>query len=119
MNMEAERLSPPSYPASKAAATLVYPHFARHPVAVPDIETISAILDAAFWASLRREEGYAPRISLAFVAPAEVTRPLLFERPIPLTPESLTRVSPAVVLPGSHLGVRRARGWVVVWGTTR
>ena len=119
MNMEAERLSPPSYPASKAAAILLHPHFARHPVAAPDIETISAILDAAFWASLRREEGYAPRISLAFVAPGEVTDALRLERPFSLTPESLTRVSPAVVRPGIHLGVFREREELWVWGATR
>jgi hypothetical protein len=117
--MEAERLSLPSYPASKAAAVLVYPHFARHLGAVPDIETIEAIVDAAFWASLRREEGYTPRISLAFVAPSQVTRPLRLERPIPLTPESLTRVSPAVVRPGIHLGVGREGDELWVWGATR
>jgi hypothetical protein len=117
--MEAERLSPPSYPASKAAATLVHPHFARHLGAVPDVETIAAMLDTAFWASLRREEGYTPRISLAFVAPGEVTRPLRLERPIPLAPESLTRVSPAVVRPGIHLGVFREQEELWVWGATR
>jgi len=31
----------------------------------PDAATIEAIIDAAFWASLRREENYAPKISLA------------------------------------------------------
>src|SRR5687768_12794626 len=32
---------------------------------MPDAETIEAVIEAAFWASLRREEGYTPRISLA------------------------------------------------------
>ena len=77
------------------------------------------MLDTAFWASLRREEGYTPRISLAFVAPDEVPSPLRFERPIPLTPESVTRVSPAVVRPGMHLGVSREREELWVWGATR
>ena len=79
--MEAEYLIPPSYPASRAAAILVHPHFARHPSEAPGVDTIEAIVDAAFWASLRREEGYVPRISMAFAAPDEVKRPLRIERP--------------------------------------
>jgi len=117
--MEAEYLIPPSYPASRAAAILVHPHFARHPSDAPGVDTIEAIVDAAFWASLRREEGYVPRISLAFAAPDEVKRPLRFERPLRLTPETLTRVSPAVLRPGIHLGVWREQDELWVWGATR
>ena len=50
--MEAEHLTLPSYPASRAAAVSIHPHFARHTAAAPPIETIQAIIDAAFWASL-------------------------------------------------------------------
>jgi len=45
--------------------------------------------------------------------------PLIFERPLPLDPSALTRVSPAVERPGIHLGVWRARNELCVWGTTR
>ena len=38
-------------------------------LAPPDAEDIEAIIDAAFWASLRREEGYVPKISLALLPP--------------------------------------------------
>ena len=34
-------------------------------------QAIEAITDAAFWASLRREEGYSPKISLAFLPPEQ------------------------------------------------
>lgn len=109
---------------------MIVPHFARHLATappggesqlapVPDIETVQAIVDAAFWASLRREEGYAPRISLALVAPEQVARPLRFERPLPLSPESLTRVAPAVERPGIHLGIWREGDGLWVWGATR
>jgi len=37
--------------------------------AVPDAETIESMINAAFWASLRREEGYTPKISMAFLSP--------------------------------------------------
>ena len=42
----------------------------------PDEEAIETIVDAAFWASLRREEGLWPRISLALVPPDAVGQPL-------------------------------------------
>ena len=44
---------------------------ATGPVAfAPDTQTLEAIIDTAFWASLRREEGYSPKISLAFLPPS-------------------------------------------------
>jgi hypothetical protein len=123
-------MTQPAYPAARAAAILTQPHFARHlaatqpdgesePAPIPDVETIEAIVDAAFWASLRREEGYAPRISLAFAAPHQLAHPLKFERPLPLSPQSLTRVAPAVERPGIHLGIWRERDELCVWGATR
>jgi hypothetical protein len=118
------------YPPAQAVASDVHEHFARHLgaaqaeghgelAAVPDRAAIEAMIDAAFWASVRREEGYAPKISLAFVGAAEVPRPLKFERPLPLLPEALTKLAPAVERPGIHLGVGRIDGELRVWGMTR
>jgi hypothetical protein len=90
-----------------------------HLASLPEAETIETLIDAAFWASLRREEGYTPTISLAFLSPEEAAQPLLLERPLPLTPAALTRVAPAVERPGIHLGVWRDRDELYVWGTTR
>src|SRR2546429_8153612 len=96
-------------PAARAISPKVQAYFARHAAdgrqsqgraTVPDAETIEAIIDAAFWASLRREEGYTPRISLAFLSLEEATHPLIFQRPLPLHPAILTRVGPAVERPG-------------------
>jgi len=120
----------PTYPAARAAAPRIHARLTAHaeevrrcgrlPVAtMPSVETIEAIVSAAFWASLRREEGYAPRISLAFVSPIEAARPLLFERPLPLEAAPLTRVAPAVERAGIHLGVWADNGELTVWGTTR
>jgi hypothetical protein len=89
------------------------------PVAAPDAEAIEAIIEAAFWASLRREEGYMPRISLALVEPDAVRSSLKFERRLPLAAQSLTRLSPAVERPGIHLGVWRDEEQFFVWGATR
>jgi hypothetical protein len=118
-----------AYPAARLVAPVVRAHFAEHideaaarGLAVadaPPLDAIEAMIEAAFWASLRREEGYIPKISLAFVSPASAKNPLRFARPLPLEPAALTRVAPAVERAGIHLGVQRdAEGWSV-WGTTR
>jgi len=115
----------PTYSAARAVAPRVRAHFARlieaagAAAAVPDADAIEAIIDAAFWASLRREEGYMPRISLAFVSPTEAVHPLQFERPLPLAPAALTRVAPAVERAGIHLAVWRDGDEWTVWGTVR
>jgi len=119
-----------TYSAARTISPKLHAYFARHSeeavkragesvAPLPDAETIEALIDAAFWASLRREEGYAPKISLAFLAPEEAPRPLMLDRPLPLTPDALTRVAPAVERPGIHLGVWRKDGELCVWGTTR
>lgn len=124
-------MSDPAYPAARAVAPRIQAHFARHavptrsagrlsPSAVPDAADIEAIIDAAFWASLRREEGYVPRISLALLLPEQAPHPLRFERPLPLSPSTLVRVAPAVERPGIHLGLSHgSTGDLRVWGTTR
>jgi hypothetical protein len=86
--------------------------------AQPDAQAIEAIIDAAFWASLRREEDYSPKISLAFLPPEQAGRAMRFERLLPLTPSALSRLAPAVERPGIHLGVWRDRDTLCVWGTT-
>jgi hypothetical protein len=119
-----------TYAAARTVAPRVQAYFARrraeadshsqeHLAALPEAETIEAVIDVAFWASLRREEGYMPRISLAFLSPDEAVHPLLFERPLPLDPAVLTRVAPAVERPGIHLGVWRNGDGLSVWGTSR
>jgi hypothetical protein len=117
------------YGGANAAAPRVAAHFARHIDAAqrngqqtapaPSVTTVEAIIDAAFWTSLRREEGYMPRISLAYLPPEQSPRPLLFERPLPLAPTFLARVAPAVERAGIHLGVWQRGGELCVWGTTR
>jgi hypothetical protein len=119
----------PDYPAARAFAGRLQDHFTRHAAAglrgsaagtpLPDAATIEALVDAAFWASLQREEGSPPEISLAFLPPDRAARPLMLAPPLPLGPRALARLAPAVERPGIHLGVWRDRGELVVWGTTR
>jgi hypothetical protein len=121
----------PTYRAARAVASTIEAHFARHITAArgrdeqelapePDQLAIEAIIDVTFWASLRREEGRSPKISLAFFPHEQVPQPLIFERPLPLTPDVLTKLGPAVERPGIHLGVwRDETGELHVWGATR
>jgi len=119
----------PAYPAARVVAPKVHAHFAQHAeeaqrrgaivAAVPDADVIEALIDAAFWASLRREETYVPKISLAFASAADSVHPLLFDRPLPLGPAALVKVAPAVERPGIHLGVSTVDSELRVWGTIR
>ncbi len=118
-----------AYPAARIVSPRVHAYFTRQRAetragngrlaTLPDTATIQAIVDAAFWASLRREEGFIPKISLAFLSPEETDSALLFERPLPLDPGILTKVAPAVERPGIHLGVSPGPGELCVWGATR
>jgi hypothetical protein len=118
------------YAAARLAAPRIWSHFTRHLDAarergrlidalLPDPRDMEAAIDAAFWASLRREEGYVPKISLAVLPPERTAHPLLFEHALPLTPAALTKVAPAVERAGIHLGVWREGGELRVWGTLR
>jgi hypothetical protein len=120
----------PAYPPPRAVAATLKEHFARYIASArqqgqqdlatePDTRTIETIIDAAFWASLRREEGYFPKISLALLPPEQAEQPLMFERQLPLIPIALSRLAPAVERPGIHLGVWHQGNDLCVWGTTR
>jgi hypothetical protein len=102
-----------------AAAEQIYAHFLKHSADAPGAATIEALIDAAFWASLRREEGFIPKISLAYVGPHSIARPLKFGSALPLSSRPLTRLAPAVERPGIHLGVWPENGALKVWGATR
>ncbi len=123
-------MSSPAYPAARAVAPIVHAHFAKHIAAArqrggtigqdaPAAADIEAVIEAAFWASLRREEGFVPKISLALLSPELTSHPLRFARSLPLTPASLVKVAPAVERAGIHLGVWHEDGTLKVWGTTR
>jgi hypothetical protein len=119
-----------TYQAAKTAAPAIERHFTQLlAVAVqqgevdlapePPLSVIEAIIDVAFWASLRREEGRSPKISLAYLPPLLAGDPLIFEERILLTPHVLTKLAPAVERSGIHLGIWDEDGELYVWGTTR
>ena len=121
-------LSEPTYLAARMVAPALAVHFAQHwadaarlggpPLAPPPpAALIEAVIDVAFWASLRREEGRPPRISLALLTPEAAVRPLLFAHHLRLTPQTLIKLAPAVEQPGIHLGIGEDEKGLYVWGT--
>lgn len=119
-----------SYPAARAVASKVQALFARHIAYAraqgrtdlcdePDAGDIETLIDAAFWASLRREEGMTPTISLALLPPEGAKQAIKFASELPLRPSALAKLAPAVERPGIHLGIWRRNGDLNVWGTSR
>src|SRR5437773_2554556 len=117
----------PSYPAARvvakrleeriAVSKTAYKNGTRAPK--PDAGSIEEIITTAFWASLLREEGHSPRISIAFVPPEQSIRPLKFSPPVRLDATQLSRIAPAVEKPGIHIGVWSYEGDLYAWGVTR
>ncbi len=123
-------MTEPTLSAARSMAQRVHTHFAEHVRTEreaghadigpqPDEAAIEALIDVAFWASLRREEGRGPKVSVALVPPSHTDLPLLFEQGLPLTPDILTRLAPAVDRPGIHLGVWRTGDALSIWGASR
>ena len=119
-------MRPSTYAAAATAAPRVHAYFADHaaafgadPILLPSVESVERLIDAAFWTSLRREEGYVPRISVAYIDPAHARDAMAFERPLPLAPAPLARIAPAIERPGIHLAAFPADGELSVWGTVR
>ena len=120
---------PPTYAAAQLAAERIHRHLAIHSVpaqisaehaaTLPDSATLAALIDAAFWTSLRREEGYIPRISLAFVGPEQVDDAVAFATSLSLEPKHLTKLAAAVERAGLHLGVWPQQDELRVWGIAR
>jgi hypothetical protein len=118
-----------TYRAAGLVMPIVEAHFAGHPLAAKilgeedlvshrDAHVIEAIIDIAFWASLRKEEGRSPKISIALLPPDQAEQAILFQYKIVLDPEALTKLAPGVERPGIHVGVWYDDHGLYIWGTT-
>lgn len=121
-------ISEPTYLAAKMVSNVIREHFEEQyelhrqgkveAMLVPDQYVIEGIIDTAFWASLRHEEGYTPKISVAYLPPNEGENNLVLQHKQRLTPHNLVKMSPAVIEPGIHLGVWFDEDNLYIWGTT-
>ncbi len=117
----------PAYAAAPLAAQRIHAFFQRNPLApseclatLPDPATLASLIDIAFWTSLRREENFTPRITIAYAGPQQVTKPISFATPFSLVPSDLTRIAAAVDRAGIHLCAwPNQAGELQVWAIAR
>ncbi|RYE27722.1 MAG: hypothetical protein EOP42_18875 [Sphingobacteriaceae bacterium] len=125
-----KKLPDTTYQAARTVSASVAYHFKQHFEAArlngvtklapePVAAIVEVLLDVAFWASLGREEGHSPKISLALLPPEMAGMPMVFKHRMALLPNILTKLAPAVEHPGIHLGVWVEDGELYIWGTTR
>jgi hypothetical protein len=118
-----------TYQAAKTASILLENHFKdliaialekgeQKIASIPNQQTIETIINVAFWASLRKEEGRAPKISISFLSPEEAEQPLHFGVRLPLNADTLAKLAPGIERAGVHLGVWEENGIIYIWGTT-
>jgi len=118
-----------TYKAAREVSQTIIQHFVNSTAAalnrgatnlagIPDVKIVEAIVDVAFWTSLRKEEGNTPRISLVYLSPDQANKNLLLNKPLLLTPENLTRLAPGLERAGIHVGVYLMEGELYIWGTT-
>ena len=124
-------MSQPAYPAARIVAPKIFAHFAMHEQKArergravvappPDEATIEALIDAAFWASLRREESYIPKISLAFVDAGRGDAPDAVRPPAAARyPPRWSRWRRPSNGPASTWACALAKDGLSVWGTVR
>ena len=119
----------PTYQAAKFIAKKVESIFEKHLrnakesgeddlAPLPSATFVERIVDASFWASLRKEEGHSPKISLAFVPAEQAGNPLKFKQRLKLSPDVLTKIAPGVERAGIHIGVWHDNDELFIWGTT-
>ena len=87
------------------------------PVLLVSVEELTTLINVAFWASFKKDEGRAVTIAVQYAPPDKVERPFLLQHPVPYTDEHLIRLSP--VLPGATVacGVwKDATDQLVIWG---
>jgi hypothetical protein len=118
-----------TYQEAKSASTYLEMHFkdliasalekGEQKVApAPDRATIEAIINVAFWASLRKEEGHSPKISIAFLSPEEAEQPLYFGVRLPFNTDTIVKLAPGIERPGVHLAIWVENDSLYIWGTT-
>jgi hypothetical protein len=89
----------------------------KHPDEPSEAE-LAQLLSAAFWVSLQQEEGRSVRPALALLPADAASNAFVFQNPLPLTPETLARLGPAIPHNRRAVGLSRvADGGLEIWGT--
>jgi hypothetical protein len=87
--------------------------------ATPSEIDLRTLIEGAFWASLRKDEGHEVTFVLSYEEPDHGDGAFVFLRPIPFEPYGLARLAPAIHDADARLGVwHGASGGLEVWGYT-
>jgi len=88
------------------------------PETLPDRKQLENLVNAAFWASLRREEGRTLKFTLAYGSPSLETD-FRFSQPRPCSVEAISKLAPAVGNQIAYAGVSPSdAGELQLWGVT-
>jgi hypothetical protein len=90
---------------------------ARSPLPL-SIEHVGTLLDACFFATLLTEEGRPTRFVCAYVSPDDLSGvpARRLARPMPLTPEAIRRIAPAIDPVLTSLGIHHGPDGLSIWG---
>lgn len=88
------------------------------PFETPSIEHLSTMLNHAFWASTREEEGRIAKFSLAYYPSQKAPHPLVFTQPMTISPGNLVRLAPTLKLQHRAISVINKGDSLQIWGTS-
>ena len=82
------------------------------------VEDLATLLDSCFFATLLTEEGRPTRFSCALVGPDDLDgiSARRLARALPLTPDAIRRIAPAMDPQLTTLGIRRSSTGLCIWG---
>jgi hypothetical protein len=86
----------------------------------PTREQVVKLVEAALWASMRKDEGRELSFAIALADPPKCPDAMTFRTPIALSSDSISRLAPALVRGTSRLGVSPAADdpqRLEIWGT--
>ncbi len=90
------------------------------PIMLANEAELANLVNCAFWGSLLQEEGRQVSISLCLISPDVASKSILLEHELPFTPESLRKLSPALVSPSNYIGISKSdSGSMLIWGVGR
>ena len=87
------------------------------PVFLLSVEDLTTLINVAFWASFKKEEGRSVTIAVQYAPPDKAHRPFLLQHPLPYTDENLIRISPVLQRSTVECGVwKDDNDQLVIWG---
>jgi hypothetical protein len=79
-------------------------------------EQLSIMIDTAFWASLRFNEGRTTRVCILVAAPGSLSTAAAFRTPVPYDESQIVKLAPAVKTGGCLLISAPIDGSLCIWG---